>query len=121
MMPNPYQKFMTQSVSTMKPNELLLALYDKAIAELNRAIIFVEKKDIPSAHNSIIRVKDIVEALNSALSSKYEITDNLSSLYKYFHERLITANIQKDTKILIELIPYFAELREAFAIAGKSA
>ncbi|MCL2053910.1 MAG: flagellar export chaperone FliS [Oscillospiraceae bacterium] len=121
MVPNPYQKFMKQSVSTMRPGELLLALYDKAIVELNRAIIFIENKDIPNAHNSIIRVKDIVEALDSSLKVRYEVTENLAALYQYFYKLLISANIKKDPQILSGLIPYFVDLRNTFAEADKIA
>lgn len=121
MVQNPYQKFMRQTVTTMTPGELLLALYDKAIVELNRAIIFIEDKNIPKAHNSITRVSDIVEALDGSLKVKYEITEHLATLYQYLREQLLKANIKKDTEILKELLPYFQELRNAFAEASRTA
>lgn len=119
MVQNPYQKFMQRTVTTMTPTELLLALFDKAIVELNRAIIFIEDKNIPKAHSSIRRVSDIVDALDGSLKIKYEITEHLARLYQYFRDRLLQANIKKDTEILKELIPFFKELRETFAEASK--
>ncbi len=121
MMQNPYQKFMQQSVTTMTPSELLLALYDKAIIEINKAIIFIEDNNIVRAHNSIRRVKDIVDAFTSSLKVNYEITGNLASLYDYFSDRLTEANIRKDSQVLKDLLPLFTELRDAFAEASKSA
>jgi len=52
---------------------------------------------------------------------KYEVTESLASLYNYFRELLISANIKKDPQILSELIPYFVDLRNTFAEADKIA
>ncbi len=121
MIQNPYQKFMQQTVTTMTPAELLLALYDKAILELNKSILYIEQNDIQKAHSSLRRVSDIVEALDGSLKVKYEITEHLSNMYKYFREQLTRANVRKDTKIIKDLIPMFTEIRDAFAEANKSA
>lgn len=121
MNPNPYQKFMQQNLTTMTPADLLIALYDKAILELNKSILFIKDNDIPKAHGSLRRVSDIVEALDGSLKVKYEITEHLSNMYKYFREQLTRANIKKDTEIINELIPMFTEIRDAFIEASKSA
>lgn len=117
---NPYQKYMQQSVTTMTPVQLVIALYDKAITELNKAIIFIEDKDIPKAHNSITRVSEIIDALDANLKIKYEVSDNLAALYHYFRERLVEANLKKDTEILKELIPMVQEIRDAFFEISKT-
>lgn len=117
---NPYQKYMQQSVSTMTPGQMVVALYDKAITELNKAIYFIEDEpSIPKAHNSITRVADIVDTLDAHLKEKYEISKNLAAMYQYFRENLIQANIKKDAEILKMLLPFFQELRDAFAQASK--
>ncbi len=117
---NPYQKYMQQSVTTMTPAQLVIALFDKAITEMNKAIIFIEEKDIPKSHNSITRASDIVDALDGHLKVKYEISDSLATLYQYFRERLVEANIKKDPEILRELIPMFQEIRDAFFEISKT-
>lgn len=117
---NPYQKYMQQSVTTMTPAQLLIALYDKAITEINKAIIFIDEKDIPKAHNSIMRASDIVDALDAHLKVKYEISDNLATLYQYFRERLTEANIKKDPEILKEILPMIQEIRDAFFEISKT-
>ncbi|MBR4097035.1 MAG: flagellar export chaperone FliS [Oscillospiraceae bacterium] len=117
---NPYQKYMQQSVSTMSPGQMVVALYDKAITELNKAIYFIEEEpSIPKAHNSITRVADIVDTLDAHLKEKYEISKNLAAMYQYFRENLIRANVKKDAEILRMLLPFFQELRDAFAQASK--
>lgn len=119
MQGNPYQKIMQQSVNTMTPVQLLIALYEKAEIELNKAIYYIENKDIPNAHNSIIKVQKIVSALDSSLKVKYEISESLGALYDYIYRQLIQANIKKDVNIIRELIPFFTELKETFIEASK--
>lgn len=117
---NPYQRYMEQSVTTMTPAQLLIALYDKAIVEVNKAICFIEDKDIPGAHNSITRTLDIIDTLDANLKVKYEISDNLAALYGYFRERLLEANIKKDKEILKEVLPMITEIRNAFFEISKT-
>lgn len=120
MQQNPYQKFMQQTVTTMTPGQLVVALYDKAIVELNKAVYFIEEEpSIPKAHNAITRVADIVDTLDSHLKEKYEISKTLANAYAYFRQELIRANVKKDAEILKTLIPFFQELRDAFAEASK--
>ena len=117
---NPYQKYMQQNVTTMTPGQLVVALYDKAIIELNKAVYYIEEEpSIPKAHNSIMRVADIVDALDSHLKEKYEISQTLASMYQYFRETLTKANVKKDAELLKGLIPFFQEIRDAFAEASK--
>lgn len=113
-MGNPYQQFMKQSVSTMTPAELLIALYDKAEQELKKAIYYIENNDMQKASTSIIKVQDIVATLDGSLKMSYEISDNLAQLYDFFTRQLIQANISKDIAILKPLIPLFADLKDAF-------
>lgn len=114
MQANPYQKFMQQSVSTMTPVQLLVALFEKSEQELKKAIYYIDNNDIENANNSITKVQDIVSLLDGSLKMKYEVSDNLSALYGYFKERLIAANIKKDVEIIKELLPFFTELKETF-------
>ena len=117
---NAYQKYMQQNVTTMTPGQMVVALYDKAIVELNKAVYYIEEEpSIPKAHNSIIRVADIVDALDSHLKEKYEISQTLAAMYQYFRETLTQANVKKDAELLKSLIPFFQEIRDAFAEASK--
>ena len=49
----------------------------------------------------------------------YEVITNLASLYYFFMEQLIKANVHKDTEILKSLIPFFADLKDAFATISR--
>ncbi len=119
MQANPYQRFMQQSVSTMTPVQMLVALFDKSEQELKKAVYFIENKDIENAHKSITKVQDIVSLLDGSLKMKYDVANNLTSLYSFFKEQLITANIKKDAEILRNLIPLMSELKETFSELSK--
>ncbi len=114
MVANPYQQYVNQSISTLSPVQTVIALYDKAEQELNKAIYYINNKDITNANKSILKVQDIVNALDSTLEMKYEISDNLTKLYDFFMQELIEANTHKDAEKLKALIPFFKELKEAF-------
>lgn len=111
---NPYQKYMQQSVSTMTPAQMLIALYDKAVTELKKAMIYIDEKNYAGAHKSITRVEDIVDMLDSNLKVKYEISNNLAAIYDYLRRSLVQANVKKDKELVESLIPFFEELRDAY-------
>jgi flagellar protein FliS len=113
-MMNPYQQYKQQAVTTMSPVQMLIALYDKAESEINKAIYYIENNEIEKASKSILKTQDIVAMLDSSLKMQYEIAGNLASLYEFFMEQLIKANITKDTEILRRLAPFFADLKDAF-------
>lgn len=119
MQGNPYQRIVQQSVNTMTPAQLLIALYEKGELELNKAVYYIEHKDIPHAHNSIVKAQKIISALDGSLKTKYEISESLGALYDYMYRRLVEANLKKDADIVKEIIPFFTELKETFTEASK--
>ncbi len=57
--------------------------------------------------------------LRSTLDTSYEISNNLMSLYDFMRERLIDANIRKDTKPIDEALEIMTELRDTWKEAMK--
>ena len=115
----PYQKFMEQSVSTMSPVQLIVALFDKSEQELKKAIYYIENSDFENVNKSLTKVQNIVLTLNGSLKMKYEISEQLSALYDYLYEQLVQANIHKDAEIVRQLLPFFSELKDSFVQVGK--
>lgn len=116
---NPYQQFMQQNVSTMTPVQLLIALYDKAEQELKKSIFYIENKDIQGANTSLLKVQQIVAMLDGSLKMKYEVSEGLTKIYAFLQERLVQANIHKDSEVVREILPFFSELKESFTLAVK--
>jgi flagellar protein FliS len=64
----------------------------------------IESKDICGAHNAIVKAQNIYEYLMDSLDMNFEISKNLYSLYDFILDRLVQANIKKDTEILQQVL-----------------
>lgn len=104
-----------QSITTMTPMEIVVKLYAETVKQLNRAIIFIDKKDYEDANKALIKSQDCINALRSSLDMKIEMSKDLDSLYDYFNRQILTANMKKDTALIKTLIPQIDELRDAFS------
>ena len=114
-MQNPsYKKYMQKAGETMTPAERTAAVYDKCVTELNKAIYYIDNNDIPNAHNSIVKVQNIVEYLDAHLVEKYEISENFAALYEFLRQKLVVINIKKDPQRIRDVLPYFQNLRDSF-------
>lgn len=118
---NAYDTYKQNAIMTASPEELTLMLYNGLIKFMMVARKAIEEKDIPKAHENIIRAQDILNEFKATLDMQYEISHNLNQLYDYFLDRLFEANIKKDTAILDEVLRFVRELRDTWAQAMKIA
>lgn len=116
--PNPYQQYQKQQVSTAPQEKLLLMLFDGAIRFCRLAGKALQDKQENKAHINLVKAQNIIEELISSLNFDYEISHGLFSLYDYLHRRLVEANIKKDIKIIDEIVPFLYEFRETWATAA---
>lgn len=124
---NPYAKgntaYRKAAVTTKDQGTLIMMLYDGAIRFLKTAIVKLEKKDLEESHNFIVKAKNIISELMTSLKvdEANKISTDLQSLYTYMFNRLIDANIQKDTECLQEVLELLVELRDGWkaVLEGK--
>ena len=112
---NAYSAYKKQSLTTLTPMEIVVKLYDEAERQMNRAIFYIGEKNYESSNNCLKKTQDIVNALRSVLDMDIPISKNLDSLYEFFNRQLIEANVKKDVEIIKELLPMFADLKDAFS------
>ncbi len=112
---NAYSQYKKQSLQTLTPMEIVVKLYDEAEKQMNIAINSIGEKNYEQANKSLQKTQDIVNALRSVLDMSIPMSKDLDALYDFFNRQLVTANMKKDTKMIKELIPLFADLRDAFA------
>ncbi len=112
-------QYLENRVLSATPAELTLMLYDGAIRFMSQYIVFVGAKDIPAAHNAIMRAQDIVSELLVTLDMKHEIADGMASIYVYSIERLTAANVKKEVEPVQEVMDLIRELRNTWAEAMK--
>lgn len=118
-MNNPYSQYKQNSIMTASPQELTLMLYNGALKFIGQAKIYIEQKNIPKANDSILRAQAIIQELNITLNMEYEVSKGLRSLYTYILDKLIDANISKDTKHLDEAAEMVTELRDTWKEAMR--
>jgi len=111
---NPFAKIQQNSILTASPQELTLMLYNGAIKFTNQAIEAIKLKDMPLAHEKIVRVEDIIQEFIASLDHKYLVADEMELMYDYINRRLIEANIKKDIEILEEVNEFLREFRDTW-------
>lgn len=116
---NPYAKLLQDKIYTASKEELTLMLYDGALKFANQAIIAIENKDVPKAHESIVKVQNIIKEFQLTLDHKYEISSNFNLLYDYIFRLLVDANLHKDKKPLEEARDLIRDFRDMWKEAMK--
>ena len=111
---NPYQQYRQTQVNTMSQGELTLLLYQGAVRFTKQSLNQINNKNQEEAHQSIIRVQDIITELIVTLNMDYDISHQLLPVYDYLKRRLIEANIRKDISILTEVLGFLEEFVEVW-------
>lgn len=109
-----YDAYAKNRVLTASPAELTLMLYEGAIKFCNIAIVGIQENDMEKAHNNIRKVENIVGEFIATLDHKYEVAKDFENVYDYLLERLIAANLKKDTEILEEVLGHLRTMRDAW-------
>lgn len=113
-LPNAYAQYNNSKVLTASPAELTLMLYEGAIKFCNIAEVAIEQKDVPKAHNNIMKVQRIVDYLRQTLDMKYAVAQEFENIYVYLSQRLVEANIKKDKEILEEVNTHLRSVRDTW-------
>ena len=86
----------------------------RGIKFCNIAEMAIEKNDIQKAHDNIKKVEAIIEEFQATLNHKYPVAKDFDKVYTYLMQRLVEANIKKDTKILDEVLEHLRTMRDAW-------
>lgn len=108
------QAYQTNSVNTANPGELTLMLYNGALKFLKQAKASLAEKKWDKANEYNMRVQDIVGELMITLDQKYPVGEQMMALYEYLKDRLIEANIKKETAILEEVEGLLTQFRDTW-------
>ena len=118
-LPNAYAQYNNSKILTASPAELTLMLYDGAIKFCNIAIMGIEQKDLQKAHSNIVRVQRIIEEFRSTLDRKYPVAEDFDRVYVYLLQRLLEANLHKDSEILKEVLTHLRSMRDTWVEVMK--
>jgi flagellar secretion chaperone FliS len=103
-------------VLAASPLELVVMLYDGAVAALIQARVALEAGDVPRKTDRLNKAIDILDGLNHALDHQKggDISGNLTQLYDYMKQRLIIANMKNDFEAIEEVRALLVDLRGAW-------
>ncbi|WP_242826822.1 flagellar export chaperone FliS [Butyrivibrio sp. NC3005] len=101
-------------VLAAQPADLTLMLYDGAIKFTELAIMAVDEKNVPDANTNIQKVEKIITYLRETLDLKYQVSQDFENMYVYLYQRLVEANIKKDTEILKEVKEHLISIRDTW-------
>jgi flagellar protein FliS len=106
------------------PHQLIVMLFDGAIASIRTARIHLEAGHMAEKGRAISRAMDIVNnGLAAALDSEQggEIAERLQSLYDYITRLLLNANLRRDVDSLNQAENLLEEIASAWRDIGDQA
>lgn len=118
--PNLYLKNQVMSAS---PNKLIEMLLEGAIKNIRLGMLALEKEEFVKAGELFIRAQDIVSELRYSINQEVdsEIPNQLIELYDFMYNQLVLGNVNKDSKILMNVQKLLTELLETWkeiSVAG---
>ena len=108
--------YQSQAVGTAGPLQLVLMLYDRALAAIARSEWALKNKELGSielAHKELTRAQAIVTEL--MLSLDHDQGDSLNAIYQFCLDQLTQVNLSKDPAALPFVAKSLTDLREAWA------
>lgn len=115
---NAYAKVGVETgVGAASPHKLIVMLFDGAMLAVASAVHHMQSGDVAKKGEAISKAISIIEGgLRASLDKKVggEIALNLDALYEYMSNRLLTANLKNQPKILEEVYQLLKGLKDAW-------
>lgn len=94
---NPREAYLSASVTTASPGQLLVMLYERLVLDVQRATDALRQGQPGQAHAPLLHAQDIVLELASSLRvDVWDGAPGLAALYDYLYSELVRANVQKN-------------------------
>lgn len=109
-------EYVSDTVLTASPLELIRILYESALISVEAAIEHLRSGDIVARGQAITRAIDSIHELRSSLRSDVqpELTSSLAELYGYMQHRLLHAHARKSEDALQEVSRILKPLYEGW-------
>jgi flagellar protein FliS len=120
---NAHQSYRQTQAETAAPGELVVMLYRGAARFVSSAVEAIEARNVPIAHNNLIRAQAVITELLETLDLARggELARNLMQIYEYMSHRLVEANLRKDVAPAREVERLLRELLPAWEQAAREA
>jgi flagellar secretion chaperone FliS len=112
-------KYVTDSVTTMSPGQMIVALYDRMLLDIERATTAITAHDVFGAHTALVHAQEIIDELLVSLDTKtWTGAASLATLYRHVKGELVMANVNKDVAPLRACKDLLIPLRDAWREAA---
>ncbi len=117
MKPQKADSYRKMQIETADPATLILMLFDRAIALLDKAKNEILEKDYEEKGYSLTKANEIIAELASSLDLEKggEIATSLSRLYSFVMREIVDADLNKNTSAIDNARRIVSELRESWA------
>ncbi len=112
------------AVSQADPHQLVLLLFDGAVAAVLQARHALATGDTPTRLTTVSKAMRIIdEGLKASLESRGDaaLEENLRALYEHMVNRLFIANVQASDEPLAEVLKLLGDLRSTWAEIAPAA
>jgi flagellar protein FliS len=117
-MQNKLNAYRETHIKTASQGQIIIMLYDEAIRQLDKAVELLKEgtKRYDQVNNAVIRAQDMVTELMVSLDFDKggDIAQGLFSLYMFFNQHMMEANLKKDAQMLRTVRGHLNELRGAW-------
>lgn len=115
-MPNQARRYQEVEVKISTPIELVVLLYDVAVANIQKAQEYMAAHDIGGRTRCLNKAMAILTELQANLNFETggDIARSLDRLYRYMKNSIFQANLRQDPAPLKEILRLLSSLREAW-------
>jgi flagellar secretion chaperone FliS len=107
------------SLETASPATVIVMLYDRLVRDMTEALDALELAQVERAHHALKRCQELVWGLDHSLDVKVWPEGNqLHSLYQWFTQSLVEANLTKRAEPVRSCLPMVMSLADAWRQAA---
>jgi len=108
-------RYMSTSVTTASPGQLLVMLYDRLVMDLTRAEEALQAGERQLGSERLLRAQDIIAELRATLNVEaWDGAPGLAQLYGFLLKELITANVRGEAERVATCRALVEPLRDAW-------
>lgn len=108
-------RYLSDRVMTASPAELTQMLYDAAVGAIRGAVRLGGAEQYAAATPRLVKAQDIVLELRSTLNHEAgPLATTLDSLYTWIWQRLVDANLRRNTAAAAEALASLEQLADAW-------
>lgn len=109
------RQYTNHSAQTATPGQLVVMLYDGFLRFAGQGRAALERGDLGEAGQRLTRAQDIVTELRASLDmTQGTIALNLSKIYEYVGQNLVSARLSRESRHIDEAVRCMGDLRAAW-------